>query len=108
MTGSARVTGVYLCCLVVFAAICSSSRSYELESKDDIMHHCRFFMEKNLGNGEPDADSPCCKFICQEFTEDDKAKIELWKWVKVTRKCENALATGHDCAGYVIPQPNTL
>ncbi|KAG2625113.1 hypothetical protein PVAP13_3KG189227 [Panicum virgatum] len=51
----ARVTGAHLCCLivVVLAATCSSCRSYELESKDDIVHHCRHFMEKHLGNGDP-------------------------------------------------------
>ncbi|RLM99203.1 hypothetical protein C2845_PM06G05100 [Panicum miliaceum] len=74
----ARVAGAYLCCLiVVLAASCPSSRSYELESKDDIMRHCRHFMEKHLGNGEPHPHSECCKFvrqanvaeICHEFTE---------------------------------------
>ena len=94
----ARVTGAYLCCLiVVLAAMCCSSRSYELESKDDIMHHCRHFMEKHLGNGEPHPQRDCCKFvrqanvaeICHEFTEADRAKIEMWKWVKITRKCGN-------------------
>ncbi|OEL13097.1 hypothetical protein BAE44_0025884 [Dichanthelium oligosanthes] len=95
----------------------SSYSSYEvLVLKDDIMHNCRFFMEKNIGNGEPGDNSPCCKFvrkanvveICQEFTEADKAKIEMWKWVKVTRTCENVLATGHDCAGYVVQPPDSV
>ena len=62
----ARVTGAHLCCLiVVLAAMCCSSRSYELESKDDIVHHCRHFMEKHLGNGDPHFHGECCKFVRQ-------------------------------------------
>ncbi|KAF8724959.1 hypothetical protein HU200_020680 [Digitaria exilis] len=94
--------------------MCSSSCSYEIRvHKDDIMHYCRFFIEKSLGNGEPSTTSACCKYvrrvnvveICPAFTEDDKARIELWKWVKVTRNCGNALATGHNCASYVVQPP---
>ncbi|KAF8719861.1 hypothetical protein HU200_024622 [Digitaria exilis] len=92
--------------------MCTSSCSYEIRvNKDDIMHHCRFSIEKKLGNGDPSI--TCCEYvrnanveeICEAFTEADKAKIALWKWVKVTRKCGNALATWHDCAGYVVQPP---
>nr|CAB3465343.1 unnamed protein product [Digitaria exilis] len=91
MVGIAREAGAYLCYLLVFTAI--------------------FSIEKKLGNGDPSI--TCCEYvrnanveeICEAFTEADKAKIALWKWVKVTRKCGNALATGHDCAGYVVQPP---
>ena len=111
------MTGAHLCGLivVVLAATCSSCRSYELESKDGIVHHCRHFMEKHLGNGDPHFHGECCKFvrqasvaeICHEFTEADRAKIEMWKWVKVTRQCGKPLAVGYNCAGYVVqPRAN--
>lgn len=43
--------------------------------------------------------------ICQQFTEEDEARITLWKWVVVTRKCGNRLDTGFDCAGYIVHPP---
>ncbi|CAN6336509.1 unnamed protein product [Urochloa humidicola] len=114
MAGSARVTGAYLCCLVVvFAAVCScSSSSYEVQDmKDDIMRYCRFYMQKNMGSPFPEATSVCCQYvrsanvaqICQEFTDQDKAKIQLYKWVTVTRVCQNPLTVGFNCAGYIVP-----
>ncbi|CAN6331668.1 unnamed protein product [Urochloa humidicola] len=115
MAGSARVTGAYLlCCLVfAFAAIRSSSASsYELQvrvTKDDIIFSCRFYIHKKMGSPFPPADSNCCEDvrnanvvqICQEFTEADKAWIAVWKWAQITRKCQNPLPAGHDCAGYI-------
>lgn len=111
--GSARATRVYMCILVVFAILSLpvSSRAYEvLDLKGDIMQHCRFYINKNLGTADPAYDSVCCNVvrqanvvdICQQFTDEDKAKIELWKWVRVTRMCENALPLGTNCAGYVV------
>jgi hypothetical protein len=43
--------------------------------------------------------------ICHEFSEADRAKIEMWKWVKVTRQCGKPLAVGYNCAGYVVQPP---
>ncbi|PUZ64346.1 hypothetical protein GQ55_3G136500 [Panicum hallii var. hallii] len=50
----------------------------------------------------PKRSPPCCdkvrkadaKDICNKFTNDEKVKIKLEKWVQVTRKCENPLPVG--------------
>ncbi|GJM94833.1 hypothetical protein PR202_ga11512 [Eleusine coracana subsp. coracana] len=81
------------------------------DMKDDIMHSCRFYIEKNLGTWDPPNHSLCCQNIrkadvaqiCAEFTEADKEKIALHKWVKAARICGNALAVGSNCAGYQVP-----
>ncbi|KAJ1262037.1 hypothetical protein BS78_09G076400 [Paspalum vaginatum] len=115
--GRERGTGAaYLCILlVILATVSCASREYQvLDLKDDIMKHCRHFMDKHLGNGDPNYHSLCCEDvrkannimqICQDFTDEDKAKIEMWKWLKVTRKCGNALEVGANCAGYHVPPP---
>ena len=48
---------------------------------------------------------PVAMFVCHEFTEAGRAKIEMWKWVKVTRQCGKPLAVGYNCAGYVVQPP---
>ncbi|CAL4895346.1 unnamed protein product [Urochloa decumbens] len=113
MARGARVTGAYLCCLlVVFAAIRSCSSSYEVQAlKDDIMRYCRFYLEKNMGHQFPPEKGVCCDHvksanvasICQEFTAQDLAKIKLSKWVSVAKVCDNPLAVGFNCAGYIVP-----
>ena len=110
--GSARATGVYMCIiLVIFAIVSSNSSAYQvLDVKDDIMQNCRFYIFKNLGTPDPKYSSLCCQDvrranvvnICQQFTDQDKAKIDLWKWARVIRMCGNALAIGTNCAGYVV------
>ncbi|CAL4909993.1 unnamed protein product [Urochloa decumbens] len=116
MARGARVTGAYLCCLlVVFAAIRSCSSSYEVQAlKDDIMKHCRFNLEKNMGQPFPPREGACCEHvrsanvaqICQEFTLPrtwQKSRCPSGKWVTVARACENPLAVGFNCAGYIVP-----
>ncbi|XP_062230266.1 uncharacterized protein LOC133927969 [Phragmites australis] len=111
----ARAAGAYLCLLIVFAAISSSSCSYQVQDlKDDIMHNCKHNIAKNIGQPwKPKHGGPCCvkvreanvADICAEFTQEEKEKIELWKWAIVAKKCGNALATGSNCAGYIVPAP---
>jgi len=110
--GSARATGVSMCImLVIFAIFSSTSSAYQvLAVKDDIMVHCRFYIFKNIGSPFPPSSSACCQDVrganvvnvCHDFTDQDKAKIDLWKWAAVTRVCGNALPVGTNCAGYIV------
>ncbi|KAF8726971.1 hypothetical protein HU200_019459 [Digitaria exilis] len=78
------------------------------------MHACRHNIAKKLGSPwNVNYGSVCCEKvrqanvvdICQQFTEVDKSRITLWMWVIVTRRCGNDLATGFNCAGYIVPPP---
>jgi hypothetical protein len=75
------------------------------------MRDCKFYIEKNTPWYPVPYEVGCCEkvrqanvtAICQEFTEQDKEKISLPKWVKVTRVCGHALLDGVNCSGYIAP-----
>lgn len=110
----AKVVGVF--CLLVFAAISSSSHQVLAEDratrdKNAVMKKCGKHIHKKLGDPFPKLHGECCRIvrespdvhaICEKFTREDLAKIALWKWVHVTQMCGNGLATGSDCAGKLI------
>jgi Probable lipid transfer len=106
MAGCKAVAAMCLLLLVV-AAMPSSSSS----SKDEIMDLCRFYLGAKLGDPYPKPDSACCQKvkeasvsdICNEFTDEDKEKITLYKWARVCRECGNPLQSGSECSGYHVP-----
>uniref|UniRef100_A0A0D9XWK9 Bifunctional inhibitor/plant lipid transfer protein/seed storage helical domain-containing protein n=1 Tax=Leersia perrieri TaxID=77586 RepID=A0A0D9XWK9_9ORYZ len=112
---SAKVVG--LLCLLFFVAMSSSHSLLQAEGsqaeKNIVMHKdgCYHNIERNLGDQLPKTHSRCCQTvagtdvmcICNTFTEADKAKIALSKWVNVAQACGNPLAQGTNCAGYRVP-----
>ena len=109
MMTSAKVPGVFIL-LVVLAISPCPARAYELlDLKAKVLHKCMMYIEKTA-ELMPKRSSPCCdkvrkadvKDICNKFTNDEKVKIEIEKWVQVTRKCENPLPVGFNCAGPLI------
>uniref|UniRef100_J3NB43 Bifunctional inhibitor/plant lipid transfer protein/seed storage helical domain-containing protein n=1 Tax=Oryza brachyantha TaxID=4533 RepID=J3NB43_ORYBR len=110
----ARVIGVF--CILVIISI-SSPSSLQAEGcereKDIVMNKdgCYHNIESRLGDQFPKRHSHCCQTvrsadvncICNKFTETDKTKIALSKWVNVARVCDNPLHRGTNCAGYRVP-----
>ncbi|RCV16109.1 hypothetical protein SETIT_3G111500v2 [Setaria italica] len=109
---SAKALGVS-CLLVVLAISPSPAQAYQvLDLKAKVLHKCMMYIEKT-GELMPQRSSPCCdkvrkadvQDICNKLTTAEKARIKIEKWVQVTRKCENPLPVGFNCAGYVVPEP---
>uniref|UniRef100_A0A0D9XWL0 non-specific serine/threonine protein kinase n=1 Tax=Leersia perrieri TaxID=77586 RepID=A0A0D9XWL0_9ORYZ len=108
---AAKVVGLFYA--LAFLAMSSSHNHLQAEgclaAKNIVMHKdgCYNNIEKNLGDQLPKEHSYCCqtvagadvRCICSTFTEADKAKISLSKWVNVARACDNPLPHGTNCAG---------
>jgi hypothetical protein len=107
MEGSSKMAGACLSLLVALAAISCCS----CDLKEDILHSCRFYMQRNLGTPFPPSHSLCCQNInkanmeeiCQQLTAVDKESILMHKFVTSAKVCGKALPVGYDCSGYHVP-----
>jgi hypothetical protein len=101
------MAGACLSLLVALAAITCCS----CDLKEDILHSCRFYMQRNLGTPFPPSHSLCCQNInkanmeeiCQQLTAADKESILMHKFVTSAKVCGKALPVGYDCSGYHVP-----
>lgn len=107
---NAKALGIF--CLLVGVAIYSSypTHAYQLlDLKAKVLRECWTHIHRQAFS-MPERSSLCCKKvekadvkdICNNLTDDDKVKIDMVKWVQVTRKCENPLPAGFNCAGQLI------
>uniref|UniRef100_A0A0D9XNS4 non-specific serine/threonine protein kinase n=1 Tax=Leersia perrieri TaxID=77586 RepID=A0A0D9XNS4_9ORYZ len=106
---AAKVVGLFYA--LAFVAMYHLQVEGCLAAKNIVMHKngCYSNIERNLGDQLPKEHSYCCqtvagadvRCICNTFTEADKAKISLSKWVNVARACDNPLPHGTNCAGYL-------
>ncbi|TVU17099.1 hypothetical protein EJB05_33113, partial [Eragrostis curvula] len=110
-----KILGVFylLLILVLWSSSFHDARAYQIQddTKYHLMHQCILYMEKDVGDVTPGYNSLCCKRvrranvcdICDQLTPGEKSRIQLSKWVHITRECGNPLPVGFNCAGYVVP-----
>ncbi|PAN17625.1 hypothetical protein PAHAL_3G144700 [Panicum hallii] len=101
---SAKALGVF----VLAISPCPAQAYQLLDLKAKVLHKCMMYIQKTA-ELMPKRSPPCCdkvrkadaKDICNKFTNDEKVKIKLEKWVQVTRKCES-IARGFNCAAFSL------
>jgi hypothetical protein len=113
MEGCRKIAGACLSLLVALAAISFCS----CDLKEDILHSCRSYMQKNMGTPFPPSHSLCCQNInkanmeeiCHQLTAADKESIEMYKFVTSAKVCGKDLPVGYDCSGYrVLAAPSVV
>ncbi|KAL6897928.1 hypothetical protein ACP4OV_006887 [Aristida adscensionis] len=103
---------VVMCLLLAVVAALPSSSLGSSGEVAEIMEICKSYILKKSGALRIlERDDPCCekvrgvdvKYICDNFTEEEKDKVNLFKWAMTCKICEKPLPADYDCRGYVVP-----